>query len=171
MRIPTNFHMLINKWNRYHTKTMVPIRHFWGIMLSKLVNLPEMCILLTQIKATSLCEVACLELNLTYLHIHRTILLWICCLHLLLLMVIDFCQNWSADDLPGINSIILKLFSVNSDQLNSTSSSNDSMSSLSSRDINNHSSTYATVTPQKNSRGIAKMGIHYATRYRPQDNM
>ncbi|XP_072158935.1 rho GTPase-activating protein 26 isoform X2 [Bemisia tabaci] len=60
---------------------------------------------------------------------------------------------------------------VNSDQLNSTSSSNDSMSSLSSRDINNHSSTYATVTPQKNSRGIAKMGIHYATRYRPQDNM
>lgn len=60
---------------------------------------------------------------------------------------------------------------VNSDQLNSTSSSNESVSSLSSRDVTNHNS-YATVTPQKNKRGT-KMGMttHYATSYRPQDNV
>uniref|UniRef100_A0A1B6L4C8 Rho GTPase-activating protein 26 n=1 Tax=Graphocephala atropunctata TaxID=36148 RepID=A0A1B6L4C8_9HEMI len=70
---------------------------------------------------------------------------------------------------------------VNSDPVNSTSSSNESVSSLSSRDVTNHShshshSTYpSTITPQKSKRGLpmgsSKMSLHYATSYRPQDNV
>uniref|UniRef100_A0A1B6CK14 Rho GTPase-activating protein 26 n=2 Tax=Clastoptera arizonana TaxID=38151 RepID=A0A1B6CK14_9HEMI len=61
---------------------------------------------------------------------------------------------------------------VNSEPLNSTSSSNESVSSLSSREVSNHNS-YATITPQKNKRGGNRLGmsLHYATSYRPQDNV
>lgn len=51
-----------------------------------------------------------------------------------------------------LTDFLLLIFIVNSDQLNSTSSSNESVSSLSSRDVTNHNS-YSTVTPQKNKRG------------------
>ncbi|XP_054260735.1 rho GTPase-activating protein 26 isoform X2 [Macrosteles quadrilineatus] len=63
---------------------------------------------------------------------------------------------------------------VNSDPVNSTSSSNESVSSLSSRDVTNHNS-YSSITPQKSKRGLpmggSKMSLHYATSYRPQDNV
>ncbi|KAG8262537.1 Rho GTPase-activating protein 42, variant 2 [Homalodisca vitripennis] len=45
---------------------------------------------------------------------------------------------------------------VNSDPVNSTSSSNESVSSLSSRDVTNHTSYSTTITPQKSKRDIVQ---------------
>ncbi|XP_065205756.1 rho GTPase-activating protein 26 isoform X2 [Planococcus citri] len=58
---------------------------------------------------------------------------------------------------------------LSSENLNSTSSSNESVASLSSRDINNHNN-YNDRIPQKNKRSSA-MGIHYASSYKPYDSV
>lgn len=55
------------------------------------------------------------------------------------------------------------------DALNSTSSSNESVSSLSSRDVNLHTN-FSAVTPQKSKRGaVGKMDYHFATSYQPHE--
>lgn len=57
------------------------------------------------------------------------------------------------------------------DALNSTSSSNESVSSLSSRDVNVHSN-YSAITPQKNKRGaVGKMNYHFASSYQPHETL
>lgn len=50
-----------------------------------------------------------------------------------------------------------------------TSSSNESVSSLHVRDVNNHND-YAAVSPQKSKRGNV-LGLHYATGYRPPESL
>jgi len=50
-----------------------------------------------------------------------------------------------------------------------TSSSNESVSSLPLRDVNNHNN-YAAVSPQKSKRGNM-LGLHYATSYRPPESL
>ncbi|RZF32855.1 hypothetical protein LSTR_LSTR009406 [Laodelphax striatellus] len=58
---------------------------------------------------------------------------------------------------------------ASSEVLNSTSSSNESVSSLSSRDTTTIHNNF-TGLPVKSKRG-AKIGLHYPTNYRPQDNV
>ncbi|XP_075234880.1 GTPase regulator associated with FAK isoform X2 [Lycorma delicatula] len=59
---------------------------------------------------------------------------------------------------------------ASSEVLNSTSSSNESVSSLSSRDTTSVHNNFPNPLPQKSKRGT-KLGLHYASSYRPQDNV
>lgn len=59
---------------------------------------------------------------------------------------------------------------ASSEVLNSTSSSNESVSSLSSRDTTTIHNNFTAPLPQKSKRGT-KLGLHYASSYRPQDNV
>lgn len=59
---------------------------------------------------------------------------------------------------------------IGPDTLNSTSSSNESVASLTSRELNNHNKYNNDGIPQKNKRSSV-MGIHYASSYKPYESV